>query len=83
MTQGSSSTSDPDDPPSISGQIDSYENVRIQIIITDEENTNDGCGDYTDLEGRMVGNSIEGTYICHDCSNYCIWSGTFRVTIGE
>jgi len=83
MTQGSSFTSDPDDPPTVSGQIDASGNVIMQIIITDEENTNDGCGDYTDLEGRMVGNSIEGAYTGHDCSNYCVWSGTFRVSIGE
>ena len=77
---GSSFTSDPEEQPYVKGELDSSGQIDMEIIIENEKSV-DGCGDYSHLIGVLQGNTIEGTYDGHDCESYCIWSGTFRVTI--
>jgi len=78
--QDSNFISNTEEHPYIIGAWNSAGDVLFQIT-GDVEHTIDGCPDHTDLQGKRTGQIIEGTYSGHDCSNSCIWSGTFRVTI--
>ena len=55
-------------------------NVSFSIIVENPESP-DGCGDYSELSGTFKAPTISGTIVGHDCSSFCVWNGTFTVTI--
>jgi hypothetical protein len=53
--------------------------VTFSIIVFPEYDLGDG--NFTDLEGTLVGNLITGTLSGHNGGNSCFWDGNFTVTI--
>lgn len=54
--------------------------VSFSINIANEDSV-DGCGDFSELTGTLEGNTITGTIVGHDCHFFCVWEGDFTVTV--